>query len=82
MPNHEVGQHHRLERRTVSVWPLAAGAGTQPWQDHFQTFIQVERQTEVFDPRLKAWTQREETAYNLATPTGSCVTSISCRLFP
>jgi predicted transposase YbfD/YdcC len=65
--SHEVGQHNRLERRTVSVWPLAAGAGTEPWHDHFQTFIRVERQTDVFDTRRKAWTPREETAYYLAT---------------
>lgn len=64
----EVSQHNRLERRTVSVWPLPAGTGTEPWHDHFQTFIQVERQTEVFDTRRKAWTPREETAYYLATP--------------
>ena len=65
--NHEVGQHHRLERRTVSVWPLAAGIGTEPWHDPFQTLIQVERQTEVFDTRRKEWTSRDETAYYLAT---------------
>src|SRR5512139_4008699 len=57
--SHEVGQHNRLERRTVSVWPLAAGTGTEPWHDHFHTFIQVERQPAVFDPRRKAWTRRE-----------------------
>ena len=67
--SHEVGQHNRLERRTGSVWPLAASTGTEPWHDHFQTCIQVERQTEVFDPRRKVWTPREETAYYLATPT-------------
>ena len=67
--SHEVGQHNRLERRTVSVWPLAAGTGTEPWHDHFHTFIQVERQTEVFDTRRKAWTPRDETAYYLATRT-------------
>ena len=67
--SHEVGQHNRLERRTVSVWPLAAGTGTEPWHDHFQTCIHVERQTEVFDTRRKGWTPREETAYYLATPT-------------
>ena len=60
--SHEVGQHNRLERRTVSVWPLAAGTGTEPWHDHFRTFIQVERQTEGFDTRRKAWTARDETA--------------------
>ena len=65
--SHEIGQHNRLERRTVSVWPLAAGIGTEPWHDHFQTFIQVERQTEVFDTRRRAWTPRDETAYYLAT---------------
>jgi len=67
--SHEVGQHNRLERRTVSVWPLPAGTGTEPWQDHFQSFIRVERQTEVFDTRRKAWTPRDETAYYLATTT-------------
>jgi len=67
--SHEVGQHNRLERRTVSVWPLPVGTGTEPWHDHFQTFIQVERQTDVFDPRRKAWIERSETAYYLATPT-------------
>src|SRR5512135_1519963 len=66
-PSHEVGQHNRRERRTVSVWPLAAGTGTEPWHDHFHTFIQVARRTEVFDPRRKVWTLRDETAYYLAT---------------
>src|SRR5512139_1849393 len=66
--SHEVGQHNRLERRTVSVWPLAAGTGPEPWHDPFPTFIQGERQTDVFDTRRKAWTRREETAYYLATP--------------
>src|SRR5512144_1596802 len=65
----EVGQHNRLERRTVSVWPLATGIGAKPWHDHFQTFIQVERQTDVFDTRRKAWTSRDQTAYYLATTT-------------
>jgi predicted transposase YbfD/YdcC len=67
--SHEVGQHNRLECRTVSVWPLAAGTGPEPWHDHFQSFIRVERQTEVFDTRQKAWTPRDETAYYLATTT-------------
>src|SRR5512143_237012 len=65
--SHEVGQHNRLERRTVSVWPLAAGTGTEPWHDHFHPFIQVARQPEVFDPRRKVWTLRDATAYYLAT---------------
>ena len=67
--SHEVGHHNRLERRTVSVWPLPAGTGTEPWHDHVQTCIQVERQTEVFDTRRKGWTPRDETAYYLATTT-------------
>src|SRR5512143_2408679 len=65
--SHEVGQHNRLERRMVSVWPLAAGTGTELWHAHFRTFIQVERQTEVFDTRRQAWTERHEAAYYLAT---------------
>ena len=27
---HEVGQRNRIERRTVSVWPLPAGTGSEP----------------------------------------------------
>src|SRR5512147_951178 len=59
--SHEVGRHNRLERRTVSVWLLAAGHATESWHDHSNPFLQVERQTEVFDTRRKAWTPRAET---------------------
>lgn len=64
---HEVGQRNRIEQRTVSVWPLTAGFGSESWHDHFQTGIRVERHTEAFDTRRKDWTERCETAYYLAT---------------
>jgi len=66
---HEGGHHHRIERRTVSVWSLSAGTGSEPWHDHFQTGIRVERHTDVFDTRRKDWAERRETAYYLATQT-------------
>jgi hypothetical protein len=64
---HEVGQRNRIERRNVSVWPLPAGIGSEPWHDPFQACIRVERHTDVFDPRAKGWVDRHETAYYLAT---------------
>ena len=62
---HEIGQRNRIEDRTVQVWHLPAGTGTEPWHDHFHALIRVERHTERFDTRLKDWRVSEETAYYL-----------------
>src|SRR5512144_522821 len=64
---HEIGGHGRIERRTTRVWSLPAGAGTEPWHDHFCAFIEVQRCTEVFDTRRQNWRERQETAYYLST---------------
>jgi predicted transposase YbfD/YdcC len=64
---HEIGRHSRLERRTTRLWSLPPKVGTEPWHDHFCSLIEVQRRTEVFDTRQKAWIERQETAYSLST---------------
>lgn len=65
--SHEIGHHGRIERRTTRVWPLPPGVGTEPWHDHFDLLIEVQRHTEVFNTRHKDGRERQETAYYLST---------------
>ncbi|MDF9390979.1 MULTISPECIES: transposase [Methylococcus] len=52
-----------------------AGSGAEPWHDHFQTVIEVQRQTEVFNPYRRCFEPRQEPpAYYLATCTASAAT--------
>lgn len=62
---HEIGQRNRIESRTVHVWHLHPGIGSEPWHDHFRTLIRVQRHTERFDTRLRDWRVSEESAYYL-----------------
>lgn len=62
---YDLGQRNRIEQRTAEVWPLSPGVGTEPWHDHFQALVRVQRQTERFSTKLKDWTRSEETAYYL-----------------
>ena len=61
----DLGQRNRIEPRTAEVWPLTPGMGTEPWHDHFQALIRVNRQTERFSTKIKAWIHSEDTAYYL-----------------
>ena len=68
----EVGKRSRLEQRTVRLWSLPAGIGSQPWHDHFQSVIEVTRHTECFNTARKGWvTRQEEPAYYVCTTTAS-----------
>jgi predicted transposase YbfD/YdcC len=62
---YDLGQRNRIEQRTAEVWPLSPGVGTEPWHDHFQALVRVQRQTERFSTKLKDWTRSEDTAYYL-----------------
>lgn len=68
----DLGKRSRLEQRTVRLWQLPAGTGSQPWHDHFQAVIEVTRRTECFNTTRKDWDLRkEEPAYYLCTMTGT-----------
>lgn len=45
-----LGWRNRIELRTVRLWPLPPRRGAEFWHSHFQTVIEVQRQTEVFNP--------------------------------
>lgn len=55
----DLGRRNRIEQRTVRLWPLPSGSGTEPWHDHFQTVIEVQRQTEVFHPCHRCFEPRQ-----------------------
>jgi predicted transposase YbfD/YdcC len=64
----DLGKRNRIEQRTVKVWPLPAGTGSEPWHDHFQVVIEVQRRIECFNTRLRCFEPRQEPpAYYLAT---------------
>ena len=64
----EIGQRSRLEQRTVRLWSLPAGIGSQPWHDPLRVVIEVTRRTECFNTTYKRWIPRqEEPAYYLCT---------------
>lgn len=66
----DLGKRARLEQRTVRVWPLPGGIGSQPWHDHFQVVTEVTRHTECFNTARKDWDTRQEApAYYLCTTT-------------
>jgi hypothetical protein len=56
----DLGRRNRIEQRTVRLWPLPPGSGTEPWHDHFHTVIEVQRQTEVFNPYHRCFEPRQE----------------------
>lgn len=66
---HEIGRHHRIERRLTQTWYLPLEVGTEDWHAHFRTLVAIQRHTEVFDTRKKDWVSRQETAYYLSTAT-------------
>ncbi|AAU92393.1 ISMca6, transposase, OrfB [Methylococcus capsulatus str. Bath] len=71
----DLGRRNRIEQRTVRLWPLPSGSGTDPWHDHFQTVIEGQRQIEVFNPYHRRFEPRQESpAYYLATCTASAAT--------
>jgi len=64
----DLGRRNRIEQRTVRLWPLAKGTGTEPWHDHFKAVVEVTRRVECFNPRLRRFeTRREPPAYYLST---------------
>ncbi len=66
---HEIGRHHRIERRLTRTWSLPPGVGTEDWHAHFCTLVEIQRHTDVFDTRQKDWVSRQETAYYVSTAT-------------
>jgi len=70
---HEIGRHHRIERRLTRTWSLPRGVGTEDWHARFCTLVEIQRHTDVFDTRQKDWAPRQETAYDLSTATLSAV---------
>lgn len=63
--SHEVGQHSRIELRTVRIWPLPEAFGGEPWQRRFRTLVEVERRIERFDTRSGQWVPTHERAHYL-----------------
>ena len=61
----EIGKRNRIENRTVHVWHLPPGVGTEPWHERFRSLIRVHRRTERFDTRRRQWQASEEHAYYL-----------------
>lgn len=71
----DVGKRNRIEQRTVKLWPLPAGSGTEPWHDHFQVVLEVQRKIECFNTTLRRYELRQEQpAYYLATCAASVET--------
>lgn len=68
-PTHELGHHNRIEQRLTQTWRLPLGTGTEDWHAHFRTLVEIQRHTEVFDPRKKDWVLRQETGYYVSTVT-------------
>ncbi len=66
---HEIGRHHRIERRLTQTWHLPLAVGTEDWHAHFRTLVAIQRHTEVFDTRQKDWVSRQETAYYVSSAT-------------
>ena len=60
---HEIGRHHRIERRLTRTWPLPLGTGPEAWHNQFRTLVEIQRHTEVFDTHQKDGVLRQETAY-------------------
>jgi predicted transposase YbfD/YdcC len=62
------GKRNRIEQRTVRLWPLDEGTGTEPWHDHFKVVVEVQRKVECFNPARRCFELRQEQpAYYLAT---------------
>ena len=66
---HEIGRHHRIERRLTRTWSLPPGVGTEDGHAHFCTLVEIQRHTDVFDTRQKDGVLRQETADYLSTAT-------------
>lgn len=68
----DLGKRNRIEQRTVRLWQLPAGTGTEAWHDHFKVVVEVRRQVECFNPRLRCFEPREDPpAYYLSTRAAS-----------
>ena len=48
----DLGKRNRIEQRTVRLWHLPEGSGTEAWHDHFKVAVEVRRQVECFNTRL------------------------------
>jgi predicted transposase YbfD/YdcC len=66
---HDMGHHHRIERRMTRTWSLPLGTGIENWHDHFRTLVEIQRHTEVFDTAKKDGVLRQETADYVSTVT-------------
>ena len=68
----DLGKRNRIEQRTVRLWRLPEGTGTEAWHDQFKAVVEVRRQVECFNPRLRCFEPREEPpAYYLSTRVAS-----------
>ena len=71
----DLGKRNRIEQRTVRLWHLPKGTGTEAWHDHFKVVVEVRRQVECFNTRLRCFETREEPpAYYLSTRVASAET--------
>jgi predicted transposase YbfD/YdcC len=71
----DFGQRNRIEQRTVRLWPLPEGTGTESWHDHFKVVVEVQRWVECFNTRQRRFEPRQEQpAYYLATCLASAET--------
>lgn len=62
----DIGRRNRIERRTVKVWPLPAGFGSEPWHGRFHTLVQVERHIERFETQSAEWRTSNESSLYLS----------------
>lgn len=62
----QIGERNRIESRTTSVWSVAAEKVPEEWAN-IRCLVQVQRLTEVFQPKSAAWQSRSETAYYVCT---------------
>ena len=62
----QLGQRNRIESRSTSVWPVAAGHLGAQWS-LVRCLIRVRRHTEVFHTARAAWQPRSETAWYVCT---------------
>ncbi len=60
---HEIGRHHRIERRLTRTGSVPLGVGTEDGHARFCTLVEIQRHTDVFDTRQKVGAPRQETAY-------------------
>jgi predicted transposase YbfD/YdcC len=71
----DLGRRNRIGQRTVRLWHLPEGTGTEAWHDHFKTVVEVTRRVECFNTRTRCFEPREEQpAYYLATRAASAET--------